>query len=316
MPKKPDQRPTKAVSAGPTPCDSLHGAHAALRFFSETRVAHLFALVFLLSVPVQAAAQTVQSGQGSPKPFPQFEAKRIKPPSPGAAKRITVQITAPPARPSAESPQTAASDDAATAGAALGRYPWFWETVPAAQDETSAALRLETALTTLANHTGDSAVAAPRLQLLQEIIEAQGSNILLSSVGTRVSPAFILAVIAVESAGRTDVVSSAGAEGLMQLMPATADRFQVTDAFDPQDNIQGGTRYLDWLLDSFANDPVLALAAYNAGEGAVTAHGGVPDYPETRDYVPKVLAAYAVARNLCQTPPQFITDGCVFRSFR
>jgi soluble lytic murein transglycosylase-like protein len=81
---------------------------------------------------------------------------------------------------------------------------------------------------------------------------------------------------------------------------------------DPKANIKGGVTYLDWLLKEFNRDPVLALAGYNAGEGAVREHQGVPPYGETRAYVPKVLAAWNTARGLCITPPQLISDGCVF----
>ena len=98
----------------------------------------------------------------------------------------------------------------------------------------------------------------------------------------------------------------------MQLIPATADRFGVTNALDASQNIKGGVAYLDWLLKEFGGDPILALAGYNAGENAVKKHAGVPPYAETRDYVPKVLAAFAVARNLCRTPPELVSDGCVF----
>jgi len=83
-----------------------------------------------------------------------------------------------------------------------------------------------------------------------------------------------------------------------------------------QQNIQGGVRYLDWLMEKFGGDPVLVLAGYNAGEGSIRDHQGVPPFPETRDYVPKVLAAFQVAKGLCLTPPQLISDGCVFRTMR
>ena len=98
----------------------------------------------------------------------------------------------------------------------------------------------------------------------------------------------------------------------MQLMPATAARFGVADSLIAPDNIRGGTAYLDWLLGHFDGDPILALAGYNAGEGSLRDAGGVPDWPETRGYVPKVLAAWRVARGLCVTPPVLIGDGCVF----
>jgi soluble lytic murein transglycosylase-like protein len=155
-------------------------------------------------------------------------------------------------------------------------------------------------------------LAAPRLSDLNAIANRHGRDILGATVGTRVSPAFVLAVIAVESGGRVDAVSHAGAAGLMQLMPATAERFGVADTAVAAENIRGGVQYLDWLLTEFDGDPILALAGYNAGENAVKRHGGVPDYPETRGYVPKVLAAWSVARGLCRTPPMLVSDGCVF----
>jgi soluble lytic murein transglycosylase-like protein len=129
-----------------------------------------------------------------------------------------------------------------------------------------------------------------------------------------VSPALVLAVIAVESSGRVDAVSHKGAQGLMQLIPATAERFGVEDAGEAAQNIRGGVAYLDWLMAEFGQDAVLALAGYNAGENAVKRNDGVPPFAETRAYVPKVLAAWLVARGLCLTPPELITDGCVFRA--
>jgi soluble lytic murein transglycosylase-like protein len=169
---------------------------------------------------------------------------------------------------------------------------------------------LEQAITTLAAAT--SKVPAPRLQQMQDIAKANGVDILLSTIGTQVSPALVLAVITVESAGRADAVSGAGAKGLMQLMPDTAERFGVADSFEPKQNITGGVKYLDWLMEEFDRDPILVLAGYSAGEGSVRKHAGVPPFAETRDYVPKVLAAFQVARGLCRTPPELISDGCVF----
>jgi hypothetical protein len=103
-----------------------------------------------------------------------------------------------------------------------------------------------------------------------------------------VSAALIEAVIHVESNYRPQAVSPKGARGLMQLMPETAARFEVTDVFDPEQNIRAGTRYLAWLLELFGNDVQLACAAYNAGEKAVLRFGGVPPYPETQEYVRRV----------------------------
>lgn len=106
-----------------------------------------------------------------------------------------------------------------------------------------------------------------------------------------VDPNLLMAVIKCESNFNRMAISRAGAQGLMQLMPDTAKLVKVSDPFDPRQNLDGGTRYLKYLLDSF-DDKRLALAAYNAGEGAVRRHGGVPPYKETKNYVAAVLAQY------------------------
>jgi soluble lytic murein transglycosylase-like protein len=98
----------------------------------------------------------------------------------------------------------------------------------------------------------------------------------------------------------------------MQLMPDTAARFGVADPLVPAGNIGGGVAYLDWLIGEFGGDVILALAGYTAGEGALREHGGVPPWPETRDYVPRVLATFEVARGLCKTRPELVTDACAF----
>lgn len=255
--------------------------------------------------------------------LPVYTPKRVVPPAPGAARRITIQIdpeeqaryiAALPRYPdpraegnygeAAQGPQ--ASADAATA------YPWFWEAVSPAISAASPA-RLALAVSGLSDGAAGATVPIPRLQAMQTIAEEHGAEILKATVGTRVSPALVLAVIGIESAGRINAVSHKGATGLMQLMPATAERFGVSDITAPAENIRGGVAYLDWLMREFGGDPVLVLAGYNAGEGAVREHGGVPPYRETRDYVPKVLAAWTVARGLCATPPDLVSDGCVFR---
>lgn len=103
-----------------------------------------------------------------------------------------------------------------------------------------------------------------------------------------VDEAVVRAIIHAESAFNPNAVSRAGAQGLMQLMPATAQRFGVSNAFDPGQNINGGVQYLAWLLRRFNGDLTLASAGYNAGEGAVDRHGGVPPFRETRTYVERV----------------------------
>ncbi|PWC87740.1 murein transglycosylase [Azospirillum sp. TSH100] len=110
-------------------------------------------------------------------------------------------------------------------------------------------------------------------------------------------PALVLAVIQAESAFRTDAVSPKDAAGLMQLIPDTADRFSVGDVFDPKQNITGGVKYLRWLLAYFQGDVTLALAGYNAGEGAVDRYKGVPPYDETRNYVRIIRRIYDNTRH-------------------
>jgi soluble lytic murein transglycosylase-like protein len=122
------------------------------------------------------------------------------------------------------------------------------------------------------------------------------------------SPQLIHSVIKVESNYNPYAVSSKGALGIMQLIPETARRFGVKNAFNPEENIQGGAKYLRYLLDLFDGSYPLALAAYNAGEAAVTRYGGIPPYPETQNYVILVkrqleLAAKAAVRTPAPAPP-------------
>jgi hypothetical protein len=111
----------------------------------------------------------------------------------------------------------------------------------------------------------------------------------------------VRAVIKVESDYDPKAVSTAGAQGLMQLMPETALRMQIRDSFDPRLNILAGTRYLRILANTFNGDIQLTVAAYNAGEGAVVRHGGIPPYAETQQYVIKVLHYYHRYRTMRDT---------------
>jgi soluble lytic murein transglycosylase-like protein len=118
-----------------------------------------------------------------------------------------------------------------------------------------------------------------------------------------VDPLLVWSVMGVESNFNSRAVSPKGAQGLMQLIPATARRFGVSDAFDARQNIEGGVRYLRYLQDLFPSDLRLSLAAYNAGEGAVARFGGVPPFRETVDYVEKVKQRYIQAQPPAKPQP-------------
>jgi soluble lytic murein transglycosylase-like protein len=133
--------------------------------------------------------------------------------------------------------------------------------------------------------------AAPQIELP---VEAQDAPLAFAGMVDRIAEQhevdrdLVHSVIRVESNYNPLAVSSKGALGLMQLVPSTARRFGVSDTFNPAENVEGGVRYLKYLLDHYNGDRRLALAAYNAGEGTVQRYGGVPPYPETRSYVFRV----------------------------
>lgn len=118
------------------------------------------------------------------------------------------------------------------------------------------------------------------------------------------SPQLLHSVIKVESNYNPFAVSNKGAQGLMQLVPATARRFGVSNVFNPVENIQGGAKYLRYLLDLYQGNYPLALAAYNAGEGAVAKYGGVPPYPETRNYLQLVRKQLEKTASKPQVKPE------------
>jgi soluble lytic murein transglycosylase-like protein len=122
-------------------------------------------------------------------------------------------------------------------------------------------------------------------------------NELVANIARRheVEPSLVDSIIRVESNYNPNAVSSAGAMGLMQLIPSTARRFGVNNTFRPEQNIEGGVRYLKYLMQLYNGDERLALAAYNAGEGAVAKYKGIPPYPETQNYV------YQVGKKLGQS---------------
>ena len=132
-------------------------------------------------------------------------------------------------------------------------------------------------------------VPAPPEVSIDELVEQSARN-------HGVDPLLVRSVIQVESNFNPNAVSNKGAQGLMQLMPTTARDLGVTNPMNPKENIEGGVKYLKYLQNQF-NDPALALAAYNAGEGAVRRYGNwIPPYPETQDYVVKVARNYKQAK--------------------
>jgi soluble lytic murein transglycosylase-like protein len=130
----------------------------------------------------------------------------------------------------------------------------------------------------------------------------------------QVDPDLIHAIVRVESGYDSQAVSSKGAMGLMQLIPATATRFGVENPFDPRQNIEGGTSYLKYLLGLFDGNLALSLAAYNAGENSVLREGGIPPFPETQDYVRKVQSFYQPALALEPSHSEASTDGSAART--
>jgi hypothetical protein len=133
-------------------------------------------------------------------------------------------------------------------------------------------------------------------EIVEEVVGPVGTDLRSLAIATArkhgLEPELVLAVVGVESAFRPKAVSSKGAQGLMQLMPGTAASLGVADALDPAQNLDGGVRHLGSLLTLYGGDVSRALAAYNAGEGAVARHGGIPPFKETREYVKKVLERY------------------------
>lgn len=247
---------------------------------AKTPLGALIASCLLLApaLPGQAGAAELSASSGV--------FKVVKPPQPGARRLVLTTAQ------SAPRPRQ--------------RHRWFWQVAsPKLADANEARL-------------GElSAVAARKLQsrdatnLVRQIAETYRAEIAAAARGAQISEALIVAVIAAESGGRVTARSPKGAQGLAQLMPGTAARLGVKDAYDPAENLRGAADYLSILLDMFEQDTLLALAGYNAGENAVTRFKGVPPYAETRDYVPKVLNYYAAASLDCLFPPRGPRSPCI-----
>jgi soluble lytic murein transglycosylase-like protein len=145
-------------------------------------------------------------------------------------------------------------------------------------------------------HPQASFVAVPPSDTSVERFTRYDEWIRQAAILYQIPPELIRAVIKIESNYDARAVSHTGAQGLMQLMPETAMRMQVRDAFDPRENIFGGTRYLRVLANMFNGDLSLTIAGYNAGEAAVVRYAGIPPYEETQDYVVKVTGFYRAYR--------------------
>ncbi len=216
--------------------------------------------------------------------------KVVKPPAKGARKRITIHDVARPLP-----PQRRARSD----------HGWFWQQASTNLTDASADR-----LPDLAAFAAGRLTSTATRDVVARIAKTYGSEIGAAAKGAGISEALLIAVIAAESSGNPKAVSSAGAQGLAQLMPGTARRFQVDNPFDPAENLRGSATYLSILLKMFNEDTLLALAGYNAGENAVIRHKGVPPFAETRDYVPIVLTYWHAAQQECATAPAGPRGAC------
>lgn len=179
--------------------------------------------------------------------------------------------------------------------ASANAFGWFWAVIPPrmADGERSRAVDM------IATAQYDNRRVFGSEAMARRVLGTWSHEITTAAHASRLSEALLAALVMVESSGNDKAISPAGAQGLGQLMPGTARHLGVRDAFHPTQNLRGAAAYLSDLLDMFGGDLVLALAAYNAGEGAVMRHKGVPPYKETRAYVPKVLSAFLYAQTFC-----------------
>lgn len=186
-------------------------------------------------------------------------------------------------------------------------FGWFWTEAAPPTRAAARPARMATLGEAVLNRHPDLRRLGPAAG---RVLRRHGAALHAAAARGRVSPPLLLALVVAESGGDPRAVSPKGAMGLGQLMPATAERFGVADPFDPADNLSAAAAYLDVLLRAFNDDAVLALAAYNAGEGAVIRRGAVPPFEETRAYVPRVLAIWAVLRRACPRLPSHPRHPC------
>ncbi len=233
----------------------------------------------------------------SAEPFPDFTFKRVKPPESGTKKLITIQVGEP------ETSQASESESNLSTSADLN--DWFWDAI-SPELEAAEPGRFQKAVDQLANLPQGQRIATPRLEQFRTAASLYGNDIMLATLGKKVSPALMLAVIGADAENERDAL------GLMRLPTDVSAQFGVENALDPAENFRAGAAYLDSLLEAFSGDPILALAAYHAGARTIFEHQGVPLQEGPRAFVPKVLSAFQVTRALCLTPPEIFSDGCVF----
>jgi soluble lytic murein transglycosylase-like protein len=190
---------------------------------------------------------------------------------------------------------------------AASNFDWFWTEAAAPTRSAARPARMAGLGEAVLRRHPDLRRLGPAAG---RVLRQHGAALHAAAAAGRISPPLLLALVVVESGGDPRAVSPRGAMGLGQLMPGTAERVGVADPFDPTANLRGAAAYLDRLLRQFDDDAVLALAAYNAGDGAVIRRSAVPPFAETRAYVPRVLAEWAVLRRACPRLPSHPRHPC------
>ncbi len=254
------------------------------------------------------AAALLGTAAFSAEPFKDFTFKTVRPPAKGAKKLITIQIEPP----SKKAPKAAPLTSTARGGPVLETMnAWFWDKISPARASAGPG-RFTEALRVIDVARADQKPKVPALAQLRRIANAHGTDILLATIGEKVSPALVLAMIAVASSGDYGAHAGFALADLSTATPRSPAEFKRVDAPDPAAEIKAAVARMGRLLRRFDHDPILALAAYQAGAKAVDASAGVPPVALSRAYVPTVIATFQVARTLCITPPELYSDGCVF----
>jgi soluble lytic murein transglycosylase-like protein len=221
----------------------------------------------------------------TPEPDPPPKAPASPPAAAAAAPKVEFRSAPGEATPSDPAAGSAAKPDRVTRGAV---YKYVKDGITHYTNRRPAGVNARVVFTYIENCFACSATPGLDFHAVALNLTDYADEVLAAAARHGLDPAFVRAIIHAESAFNPNALSRVGAQGLMQLMPATAERFGVEDPFAPAQNIEGGTRYLAWLLNRFDGDTRLAAAGYNAGEGAVDRFGGVPPYDETQRFVERV----------------------------